>query len=133
MGGSNPWGRSRQWQRSHLLGGSQLSGTKNDARRGLQCSFLGTRFVGYAFVDDTDLVESGNANLSFQQVALKMQAAITAWEGGIKAMGGAIILDKSFWYLVDFKWKQATWRYASITETPAELQVQDCFGELKTL
>jgi hypothetical protein len=44
------------------------------------------------FVDDADLVQTTMANTqSFQDVAVLMQQALTAWEGRLKATGGAIV------------------------------------------
>ena len=74
-------------------------------------------FVGYAFVDDTDLVTKlENKNASYREVAESMQEALTAWEGGIRATGGAIEPEKSHWYLSDFVWQHRTWRYATVQE-----------------
>ena len=42
------------------------------------------QFVGYAFVDDTDLCETARADdTSTAQVVQCMQAALNTWEGGI--------------------------------------------------
>jgi hypothetical protein len=49
---------------------------------------LPTTLVGFAFVDDTDLVTSG-PNMSTDEVCKKIQESLTAWEGGIRATGGA--------------------------------------------
>ena len=63
------------------------------------------RFVGYAFVDDTDLGStSPDRNATGEMVADMLQSAVTDWEGGIRATGGAIVPKKTHWYLVDFKW-----------------------------
>ena len=48
-------------------------------------------------------------------------------------MGGAILPEKSHWYLVDFKWENDTWWYATIEETPAELDVRDFTGQRKRM
>lgn len=91
-------------------------------------------FVGYAFVDDTDLLSvPDDQNAEFMQVARQMQDALTAWEGGIRATGGAIVPEKSHWYLVDFVWTNGLWRYASIEETPASISVRDSDGNVKVL
>ena len=91
-------------------------------------------FVGYAFVDDTDLGStSSDRNATGEMVADMLQSAVTDWEGGIRATGGAIVPDKTHWYLVDFKWVRGQWHYASDTETPATLQVKDSTGTLRTL
>jgi hypothetical protein len=54
--------------------------------------------VGYAFVDDTDLIQfdARAQNTSTEEVMDKMQDAINRWEGGLKATGGAIVPQKSF-------------------------------------
>ena len=86
-------------------------------------------FVGYAFVDDTDLVVTAKSDSdTFTEVADAMQGSLTAWEGGICATGGAIEPSKSHWYLIDFEWKYGNWRYCTIEETPAEIRVKDCNG-----
>jgi hypothetical protein len=55
-------------------------------------------FVGFAIVDDADLVQtSEKGSQCFHEVAKKMQDALSAWEGGLKATGGAIVPEKSHW------------------------------------
>ena len=100
-----------------------------------KASISGTElsFVGYAFVDDTDLVTIPAKQVTPQEVAQEMQAMLDTWEGGIRATGGAIVPEKSHWYLVDFKWQNDVWRYATIDETPAELDVRDFNGQRKKL
>jgi hypothetical protein len=85
-------------------------------------------FVGYAFVDDTDLCITGqNPNDTEADVALRMKQALDLWEGGIRATGGAIVPEKSHWYLIDFKWQQGNWRYVTEIEVPAQLFFRDTF------
>lgn len=48
-------------------------------------------FVGYAFVDDSDLVQTLSQGGDWQQ-------SITSWEGSLLATSGAIILKKTFWF-----------------------------------
>ena len=92
------------------------------------------RFVGYAFVDDTDLfASSDNASATGADVAASLQQSLDLWEGGIRATGGAIEPDKSFWYLIDFVWTKGTWRYATEDDCPAQLTVLDLNGIRKTL
>jgi hypothetical protein len=69
-------------------------------------------FVGYCFVDDTDLVEFPANPVSAQEVAVSMQQAVDAWEAGIRAGGGAIVPEKSHWYLIDYKWANGIWTFA---------------------
>ena len=52
-------------------------------------------FVGYAFVNDTDIIAaSQDEKATGAQVATLLQDSITAWEGGIRATGGAIVPEK---------------------------------------
>ena len=90
-------------------------------------------FVGYAFVDDMDLVTIPAKQVRAHDIAKEMQDMVDIWEGGIQATGSAIVLEKSHWYLVDFKWENDTWRYATIDETPAELYVWDFTGHSKRM
>jgi hypothetical protein len=61
-------------------------------------------FFGYASVDDTDLCFTGqNPNDTEADVALRMQQALDLWEGGIRATSGAIVPEKSHWYLIIFE------------------------------
>jgi hypothetical protein len=92
------------------------------------------RFVGYAFVDDTDLFASlDQSDATGSDVAAALQKSLDLWEGGIRATGSAIELDKSFWYLIDFVWHQGKWTYATIDDCPAELTVLDLKGVRKVL
>ena len=87
-------------------------------------------FVGYAFVDDADLVVTAEgANDDYEAVAQQMQKAMDEWEGGIRATGGAVEPSKTHWYLIDFRWTNGDWRYATPEETPAFLTVLNCKGE----
>jgi hypothetical protein len=90
-------------------------------------------FVGYCFVDDTDLVEFPGAFTTAAQVAVSIQEAVDAWEAGIRATGGAIVPDKSHWYLIAYKWEAGSWRYTRTTENPFELNVKDEFGTRRPL
>jgi hypothetical protein len=83
-----------------------------------------TTLVGFSFVDDTDLVTS-RPDIPQQQVVSDCQNSLTAWEGGIRATGGAIEPRKSHWYLVDFNWKDGTPEYKPASEISGTLQVRD--------
>jgi hypothetical protein len=92
------------------------------------------RFVGYAFVDDTDLFASSDrSDATGADVTAQLQKSLDLWEGGIRATGGAIEPDKSFWYLIDFVWHRGKWRYATEADCPAELTVLDLNGDRKVL
>ena len=92
------------------------------------------QFVGYAFVDDTDSVQTAFHGDSIVEVIRKMQDAIDHWKGGIRATGGALVPVKSHWYLVDFKWKyDGTWGYSTKEEAPGKLTVLDATGTRCTI
>ena len=65
--------------------------------------------IGFAYVDDTDLVEGNLTNMEFsiEEVMDNMQEAINRWEGGLKATGGALRPEKCFMYPIDFKFNSA--------------------------
>jgi len=58
----------------------------------LSKSFI--RFVGYAFVDDTDIIHSALLN-SPQDAAALLQQALDTWEHSLKLTCGAIIPEKN--------------------------------------
>jgi Reverse transcriptase (RNA-dependent DNA polymerase) len=90
-------------------------------------------FVGYSFVDDTDLVEFPDEPTTAIQVAQDMQAAIDAWEAGIRATGGTIVPEKSHWYLVTYRWQNGRWRYARKTEDMFVITVLNEHGQQQIL
>ena len=64
--------------------------------------------VGFAYVDDCDLIQSGTDPLT---VAQSMQGVIQQWGDLMEVTGGALNLDpsKSYWYLVEYVWKRGSW------------------------
>jgi len=82
------------------------------------------KFVGYAFVDDTDVIQSALTDTPCQ-AKVKLQEAIDLWEFSLKATCGALVPEKTVWWLVSFVWDGCTWQYASIQDSPGELQVND--------
>jgi hypothetical protein len=51
----------------------------------------------------------------------------------LKASGGAIVPEKTFWYLSSSKWTGGKWAYQSIAESPGALYVSDITGRRKLL
>ncbi len=64
---------------------------------------------GFAFVDDSDLIQDGE---SCPIIAADMQHAISLWEDVMNATGQAMEPSKSWWYLVDYSWKDGIWSFA---------------------
>ena len=79
-------------------------------------------FVCYAFVDDTDIIHSTQND--YPTLLNQMQNAVVHWEGGLRATGGALRVDKSFWYLIHFIWDKHQWRYATSNDTPGDIHVR---------
>jgi hypothetical protein len=87
-------------------------------------------FVCYSFIDDTDLVHtSPNPDARGRDVLLEMQNVLDHWEGGIRATGGALVPEKSYYYVIDSVWEKEAWRYATIEECPGELSIRDVDGD----
>jgi hypothetical protein len=91
------------------------------------------QLVGYAFVDETYIVQIGHdGQATAQEVLHDMQDSIDLWCGLIKATGSAFSLKKSRWWLLDFHWNpDGTWRYATREELPGNLSAEDYDGTIK--
>jgi hypothetical protein len=63
------------------------------------------RLVGYAFVDDTDLIQTGTTiHADFEEVFHLAQAELSRWEALIRATGGALDVSKCRWWAIAFAW-----------------------------
>jgi hypothetical protein len=93
------------------------------------------RIVGYAFVDDTDLIQTGrNSHTTGEEVCQDMQKALNLWEGLIRATGGALVVEKSSWWLIDFRWNvDGSARYVTTMDHPGELRIKDADGVIKCI
>jgi hypothetical protein len=80
--------------------------------------------VGFLFVDDTDLMTVATTKCeSPEQVTTRMQSAVNAWHGGLRASGGALKPEKCSWCLVSFGWHQGKWFYTSTASQPGTLSI----------
>ena len=68
-------------------------------------------FVCYAFVDNTDVVHCSSLTATAQEIITEMQEVVDHWEGGLRTTGGALRVDKSFWYLIHFIWENNQWKW----------------------
>jgi len=66
-------------------------------------------------------------------MAIQMQQLVTNWEGLFKMMGGALVPEKCFWYLIDQVWADGKFHYQPPGTTSATLQVWDSHGKLNTI
>jgi len=62
--------------------------------------------VGFAFVDDCDLIQSGQDP---RAVAESMQTVIREWGNLMEVTGGPLETKKSYWYLIDYEWMRGKW------------------------
>ena len=75
-------------------------------------------------MDDTDLFCAGKtATTSGEALSPDFQAALHRWTGGLIATGGSIAAEKSFCYLIDFKWNGSSWEYRKVEELPGEFSI----------
>ena len=62
--------------------------------------------LGFSYVDDTDLFQTGSSPL---EVLVSMQNLINDFGCLMEVTGAAINTDKSWYYLVDYTWKNGKW------------------------
>ena len=86
------------------------------------------RIVGYAFVDNTDLIQTANSEDTYDDVHRKMQEAINLWEGLIKNTVGAPAVIKCCWWGIDFQWNHGKWSYRPKHEFRHEMYAIDTNG-----
>ena len=93
------------------------------------------KLVGFAFVDDTDLIllDMLDASTDFEELAGKMLEAINMWEGELKATRGALVPHKSWICPIDFKKKEQKLKYTPATEIEQQFTVKDQNEEIKPL
>ena len=84
--------------------------------------------VGYAFVNDADLIQTAKDGQTFVEVNEEMQTAMNLWEGLIKNTGGALATDKCRWWGIDFVWNDGRWRYKTKEELRGKLTALDTFN-----
>ena len=86
--------------------------------------------VGFAFVDDTDLICFHQEHLRLPcEIMQDMQEGIDRWEGGLKLTGGAIVPEKSWIYAIDFGFHESgKWYYRTKDEINQEFTVIDHTG-----
>ena len=80
--------------------------------------------AGCGFVDDTDLLQTGEKGENYRTVVKKLQEALSWWETCTRVSGGAVVPRKSWYGIVHFEWNEGEWSYTSdIADTT--LRVKD--------
>ena len=83
------------------------------------------KLVGFSYVDDCDLIQSGQDPI---EVLNSMQTLISNWGSLVRVTGGALSVDKSWWYLVEFVWSKGKWK-ASDAEGNLDLIAESVEGD----
>lgn len=86
--------------------------------------------VGFAFVDDADLIQSGE---DADTVLTKTQLLLDQWRDLMAVTGGAIETKKSYFYIIDYKKQKGKWKAFDPDIGDEELTVLDKDGNRCTL
>lgn len=84
--------------------------------------------VGFAFVDDTDILhfDMRNDPEPINQAMTKLQETINRWEGGLKITGGAIEPTKTWVYPIAFEFTgDGKWKYIKAEDIEFQFTVKD--------
>ena len=80
--------------------------------------------LGFAFVDDADIIHSGSSNTTpGRQVLLDIQTVLDLWDGLLQAPGGALRKNKSYWYLLDYDYQHGQWVIKPQSTTPGDISL----------
>ena len=79
----------------------------------LQSAITSTFFhiSGFAFVDDTDTVQTGAQGEKTPEVLDKAQKELNLWEELVRATGGGLEGEKSDFVVINYKWTGGHWKY----------------------
>ena len=85
--------------------------------------------MGFAFVDDADLVEGApDVNTPSDDLVAPFQQALNRWSGLLRATGGLLVPSKSRWWLVGFYFDGNDLVYDDPNDLDGELCVPDLHG-----
>ena len=80
---------------------------------------------GFAFVDDIFIINAApSVNTRGEDLLKQQQHVVDTREGTLRATGGALRLDKTYWYMIDYQYTGNRWIYRSINQLPGELTVK---------
>ena len=95
---------------------------------------MALKFVGFLFVDDTDLIRFGDTTeTSPITVVTRMQEGAMTWHGGLRATGGALKSEKCFWGLLAYWWHSGKVKLYTQALLPATLEIPDPDGTMVTI
>jgi hypothetical protein len=71
---------------------------------------------------------------SFSRNAESLEHVGRTWEGLIRATGGALVVEKSSWWLINFRWNEdGSVRYITKADHPGNLRIKDADGITKCI
>ncbi|CAJ1962768.1 unnamed protein product, partial [Cylindrotheca closterium] len=122
------------WSRNPENKGSEPHGLHNGHFKAAAQSPV----IAYCDALFRNVIEAGNTvHHSGEAICASVQEAATLWAGGIRATGGAINPEKSFWWLIDFEWDSRTgkWKFRGkkAVALDFELQIQGLSGSTESL
>ena len=78
------------------------------------------------YVDDTDMFMTGKSHETPASLQDKTQKLVTKWCNMLQITGGALRLEKCWWYLITFQWyHDGNWKYTSTKDSPANISIPD--------
>ena len=87
------------------------------------------RLVGFVYVDDCDLVQSGTTSI---EVLDSIKIIINGWGALMDVTGGLLSVDKSWWFLIECMWNQGKW-IANDVDVGVDFVAKDSAGEIVSL
>jgi hypothetical protein len=85
-------------------------------------------FCGFLIVDNADRLCNATDNETDAVTILpQFQAMVDCWEENLRVTGDGIHPDKSFWYLLDYKWdkKAHKWLYKTFNDAPGDITIKE--------
>ena len=97
-------------------------------------SLIRTMAACFMFVDDDQYQQTATSPQQLgEAVTPQAQQGLDSWVGYLQCTGGAINPDKSYWYLLDYKWTGTLWRYRTTKEMQGEITSQNPEGDTMPL
>ena len=88
-------------------------------------SHLSIVIAGFVFVDDTDVSNAENTVATTGEDSFdQQQSVIETLEGALRATGGVLRQEKSYWYMIDYVYSSHTWQYRTKEQLKGNISVQ---------
>ena len=90
--------------------------------------------AGFAFVDDTDIINAAKSvNTREKDLLAQQQQVVDTWEKILIATGGVLRPHKSYWCMIDYKYIGNRWIYKLIKQQHEIITVKVADRTRKTL